>query len=94
LLWLGQEGISTFSTWELSEEQKNDPNYILEKFGKHVEPKSNFRINRFNLQKIRQSADESIDQFMTGCKIQANKCKFSADEYNERLIEQLIIIRH
>ena len=91
LLWLGQEGLRIHGTWTLTEQQKNDLDHILDSFEKHFEPKSNYRICRFNLQKYRQG-EESVDQFMTKCKIQANKCKFrDPQEFDERLIEQLIV---
>ena len=91
LLWLGQEGIDIFNTWELDENQKNDPQVVMAKYEKHFEPKSNFRLNRFNLQKFKQLPNESVDEFMTRCKIQAKRCKFTATECAERLIEQLVI---
>ena len=63
----------------------------MDAFEKHFEPKSNFHIRRFNLQKFRQDQHETIDDFITRCKLQAKKCKFSATEMDDRLIEQLII---
>ena len=39
----------------------------------------------------RQFDDESVDLFMARCKIQAQKCRFSETEIEDRLIEQLII---
>ena len=61
-----------------------------------IEPKSNFRLNRFHLQKFKQSTTETADEFMTRCKTQARKCQFrDAVETEERLIEQLILgVRH
>lgn len=38
-----------------------------------------------------QDQHETIDDFVTRCKLEAKKCKFSPTELNERLIEQLII---
>ena len=37
-----------------------------------------------------QVPSESVDDFLIKCRIQADKCKFTADELKERLIEQLI----
>ena len=58
--------------------------------------KANFRLSRFNLQKFRQTASESVDEFMTRCRIHGKKCRFrDAIVAEERLVEQLIIgIRH
>ena len=65
-------------------------------FGKklnHRVTKSNYRLNRFRLQKFKQTTAESVDEFMTRCKEQARKCQFrDAVETEERLIEQLIMV--
>ena len=65
-------------------------------FKKFLEPKTNYRLSRFHLQKYRQSAGESVDEYMMRCKLQAKKCNFrDVIETDERLVEQLIIgIRH
>lgn len=88
LLWLGQEGIRVYKSWG---KEFKKPDEIFEAFSKHFEPKSNFRINRFNLQKFRQDQHETVDDFVARCKLQARKCKFTDAEMEERLIEQLII---
>ena len=57
-----------------------------------IAPKANLRLSRFNLQKFRQTASESVDEFMTRRRIQGEKCRFrDAVGAEERLIEQLII---
>jgi len=62
----------------------------MDKFKVHFEPKVNFRVERFQLQQYKQRDNESCDNFLTRCKPQAKKCKFSEAELGERLIEQLI----
>ena len=57
----------------------------------YVEPRSNFRIARYQLQGFRQSDDESIDSFLARCKIQARECRISEAEIEDNLIEQVII---
>ena len=92
LLWVGQEGLNMYHTWTLSEEEKGKPKVIWEKFEKQLEPKTNFRLERYHLQKFKQGDSESTDEFMTRCKLQAQKCKFRDNiELEERLIEQLVI---
>lgn len=93
LLWLGQEGITIFNSWtdeELSEEDKKDPMKIMDRFKKHLEPKTNFRVERFQLQQFRQRENETCDDFLTSCRVQAKRCKFLDIEKDERIIEQLI----
>ena len=66
------------------------------RFEKQVEPRSNFSLNRFHLQKLRQTPSESADEYMIRCRLQAEKCKFrDFREVGERMLEQLIVgIRH
>ena len=96
LLWVGQEGLRMYNTWDLSEIEKKDVEVIWAKFQALIEPKYNYRLRRFHLQKFRQLSSERVDEFMTRCKMQARKCKFrDATETEERLIEQLVVsVRH
>ena len=70
LLWLGQEGITIYNSWEVTEAEKKDYTLILKKFENYIDPMTNFRVARYNLQKFVQ-VDESSDEFMTRCKIRA-----------------------
>ena len=91
LLWIGEEGLKIFNSFELNDEEKAKTDTIFDKFTTYLEPKLNFRIARFQLQSFRQTKDESVDAFMARCKLQAQKCRFGEVELEERLIEQLII---
>ena len=91
LLWVGEEGLKIFNSFELSEEDKAKPDTIFDRFTTYLEPKLNCRIARFQLQDFKQTKDESVDAFMARCKLQAQKCRFTDAELEERLIEQLII---
>ena len=92
LLWIDEKGRKIFNSFELSDEEKQKLDVIFDKFATYVETKSNFRIARYQLQgQFRQSDDESVDSFMARCNIQAQKCRFSEAEIEDRLIEQLII---
>ena len=96
LLWVGQEGLRMYNTWELSDVNKGKLSVLWEGFTRMIEPKTNFRLNRFHLQRYKQAEGESVDEYMTRCKLQAKKCRFrDACETNDRLIEQLIVgIKH
>ena len=85
-----------YNTWDLSDAEKGNVDVIWNKFAALIEPKSNYRLNRFHLQKFKQTNTESVDEFMTRCKTQARKCRFrDVTETEERLIEQLIVgVRH
>ena len=97
LLALGEEGLRIYNSWTaLTEKDKKDSEKILNKFLDHLEPKSNFRLARFYLQRYRQQDSESIDDFSARCRLQAEKCEFrDAEEKEDRIIEQIISgIRH
>ena len=85
-----------YNTWDLSETDKKDVEFIWAKFQALIEPNSNYRLSRFLLQKFRQLSSETVDEFMTRCKTQTRKCKFRDTTENEdRLIEQLVVcVRH
>ena len=91
LLWIGEEGRKIYNSFDLNDGEKAKPDTIFLKSATYLEPKSNFRIARYQLQGFRQADDESVDSFMARCKMQAQKCRFSEAELEERLIEQLII---
>ena len=92
LLWVGQERLRMYNTLDLSDSDSKKVDVIWGRFRALIEPKANFRFSRFNLQKCRQTASESVDEFMTGCRIQGGECRFrDAVEAEERLIEQLFI---
>ena len=79
LLWIRQDGLNIFNSWELSNENSKKVDVIWSNFKTHVEPTSNFRLSRFNLHKYRQTATKSVDEFMMKCKTQAKKCRFHDD---------------
>ena len=91
LLYAGDEGLQIYNSWNISDIDRTDPSLVWEKFQAHIEPKVNFRVQRFYLQKYSQAGGESIDDYVMRCKLQAQKCKFNQAEAEERLIEQLII---
>jgi len=50
LLWIGEEGRKIFNSFEVIDIEKHKIDVIFDKFATHVEPKSNFRIARYQLQ--------------------------------------------
>ena len=88
LLWVGQEGLRMYNTWDLSDSDSKTVNVICGRCKALIEPKANFWLSiLFNLQKFRQTASESVDVFTTRCRIQGGKYRFlDALEAEERLI--------
>ena len=60
-----------YNTWELTEAEKQDVDVIWDTFQSLIEPKSNYRLSRFHLQKFRQTNTETVDEYMTRCRTQA-----------------------
>ena len=58
LLWVGQEWLRMYNTWNLSDSDSKKVDVIWDRFKALIEPKANFRLSRFNLQKFRQTASE------------------------------------
>ena len=91
LLLVGEQGVKRFNCWNLTAEQQADINTIFGKFQEQLEPQDNFRVCRLKLSKLKQNANETLDDFINRCRIVASKCDFSEAELNERLIELIII---
>jgi len=91
LFSVGEEGIRIFNSWTLTTADAKDPVVIWRKFEEHLEPKNNFRLARLFLQRYTQSQSESVDTFISRCRLQAKKCEFRDDnESQDRILEQLI----
>ncbi|CAI9720143.1 Hypothetical predicted protein [Octopus vulgaris] len=88
LLWTGEKGLDLFNGWDMSEADCNNPDTLLEKFERHLEPRSNHRIHRYEFQGLKQDPQETIDNFLSRLKNVAEKCKFRDKE--ERIVDQLI----
>ena len=61
LLWIGEEGRKIFNPFDLTADEKAKPDTIFERFATQLEPRSNFRISRYQMQGFRQADDESVD---------------------------------
>ena len=71
LLWIGRQGVDIYNSFVRENKQdKVKPKIIWEKYEKHLAPKTNYRLARFQLQQLRQEPNENIDDFMTRCKNQ------------------------
>ena len=87
LLGTGDEGLRRYNSWPLPEADKQKADVVFKTFLEGLEPAENFRVCRMKLMKFTQKAEESIDDFVTRCRLLARKCKFTDDELNERLLE-------
>ena len=91
LLLAGEEGLRKYNSWGLSEEKKKDPKEVWKCFQDQIEPKQSFRVERLYLRQFIQEEDETIDNFVSKCRLQCQKCEFrDRKEMDDRVIEQLI----
>ncbi len=68
LLWIGRPGVNIYKSFAWDEESdKQRLVKVWKKFEKHLQPKVNYRIARFQLQQYRQRKDESTDDFIARC---------------------------
>ena len=87
LLMTGDEGLTLFNSWDLSEADGKNPDEVWKRFDAHIEPTSSFRVERLTFQRMRQLPDESADDFISRLTNQAKLCKFK--DRNERIVEQI-----
>ena len=81
LLFSGESGIRKFNSWRLTDAKK----IIWEKFMGQVDTKENQQEEKY-----KQEEKETIDDYVSRLKLQALKCKFEDNNFEERVIEQLI----
>ena len=81
-----------FDNWmHLNEVQRADPDQVWKAFKAYFEPKSNFRLARFQLRGVQQRTGEPVDTFVTRLKEQAAKCNFATPLIKEdNVIDQVI----
>ena len=81
-----------YDNWtHLSAEQLDNPEEVWAAFQSYFEPKSNFRLARFQLRDLRQEAGEPVDSFLTRLRQQASKCNFlNPAATDDNILDQLI----
>lgn len=92
LLWMGPRGVEIYDNWKhLTEAKKQQPKEVWESFATYFEPKSNYRLARFQLRDMKQQEGESADEFLTRLTAQAHKCHFSNNDIvDDNILDQVI----
>ena len=71
------------------EDEKYSLNKVWQRFELHIEPKVNPYLAHYNFQQCRQTVDATVDDFISRCRLMAQKCKFAnEEEVGVRLTEQ------
>ena len=90
LLWMGPKAVEIYDNWT-NIDNKNDLKTILQAFKSYFEPKSNFRLARFQLRDMKQEPSESIDDFLTRLRVQSQKCQFeNLAAMDDAILDQMI----
>ena len=92
LLWMGPQAVEIFDNLKFDPvTDKEQPEKVWNAFLAYFEPKSNYRLARFQLRDYVQGQNEPIDTFVTRLKIQAQKCNFvDVAQTEDQLIDQII----
>lgn len=92
LLWMGPQALDIYDNMKFDPEtDKDDPEKVWQSFLSYFEPKSNYRLARFQLRDIVQANNESVDSFVMRLKVQAQKCNFSdAAQHDDHIVDQII----
>jgi hypothetical protein len=90
LLATGDEGMRRFNSWNLTNDERKQPNTVFNAFLEQLEPADSFRVCRLTLSQYKQQPGESIDVFINRCRLLARKCKLSEADLNDRILELLI----
>lgn len=97
ITFLGHEGLDVYNTFDIRKEELNLKN-VLDKFQSHCVSAVNPVVETCLFNKIYQKSGQSIDDFITEIKKQADMCKFVCEKndcqmsYKNRMIRDRIII--
>ena len=89
LLWMGDYELDLFNTWNLSEEQQKHLHEYWTRLEEHVKPQSNYILNRFYLQSLKQN-NRPLDEFLTEAKLLIQNSGYPADLHDELLHDALV----
>ena len=90
---VGDEGMRRLLSSGLTTAQLKVPTNIWNLLEEQLDAsvKINFRVHRLELSHMLQKPEENITDYISRLREKADKCEFSKDEVNERLIEMIIL---
>ena len=86
----GSQGKDLWDSWQLTEDEKKDPDGVFRKFADHLVGTQNKWVMRLELAEMSQDESESVEVYVCRLKAKANKCNFSANIKDEQIVFQLI----
>lgn len=86
---IGEEGLEKFNTFNLSAEEKKDPDKVLKAFSDYCSPKANQTIDRHLFFTRVQQSGESFISYLTELKVLSTPCDFG--ELKDSLIRDRIV---
>ena len=91
LLSSGEKGHTIIKSWNLSKEEKEDPEFIFKKFETHMIGKPNKWVKRLELTEIQQRQDEPFQDFLCRVTNVASDCAFvSQPTSDEQVVFQIV----
>ena len=91
LLSSGAKGHELWSSWQLSDTDKADPEHIFSLFQRHLVGTTNKWVARLELSSMIQKTDENIDDYICRLKSKANSCQFVNNNVKDEQITFQII---
>jgi len=88
---VGKEALELYNTfqWE-NESDAYKIDKVIEKFQDYFNPKKNVVYDRFILNKRKQRADETIDQYVTQLRLLADSCEYA--NLKESIIRDVMVV--
>lgn len=87
---IGLEALKIYNTFTLTEEQKNQLEYVKAAFEEKFIPKINVRFERFILNKIVQKEYADFEDFYTALQLQIKKCDYGVLCNDDLLIDRIV----
>lgn len=87
---VGEEAIEVFDTLELTEDQRQDYDAVIQAFENFCKPKKNTVYERFMFYQRKQKDGEPFDTFLMDIKRLARTCEFT-DREQEMLRDQIVM---
>ena len=89
-IYIGTEGLRRLNASGLSVAEKKDPGKLWDLFENQLKIKVNFRIHRLEIMRYKQQPGETIEEFVSRCRLKAQECDFDDTELSERVMDLVI----